>query len=231
VFGNPISLIDPNGRNPDNTIFADEDGNVLYQTKDDLDDAIVVVGNDQKAGFLAATNALQNSDNVTQGDIAELRGFGNSYMVDGMIALENESLSVSLPSGSHDYVDKNGNPLTNVHPEAGSYFNISEDGKTLSVDMSRKIISNSTAMVGLGGTDPAIHNHPIHGGLYVKNSEGIFGPAKEMPWPSSQDNNNSGGRQKRQPSRYRDVIVAPEKIYFKHGNSTVGRFKRSFFNK
>ncbi|MEM6771427.1 MAG: RHS repeat-associated core domain-containing protein, partial [Bacteroidota bacterium] len=52
VMGNPLKYIDPDGMRVDNTIFADQDGNIIYQTQDDLDDAIVVIDKDKKEAFL-----------------------------------------------------------------------------------------------------------------------------------------------------------------------------------
>lgn len=51
VYNNPLKFIDPDGTSPDNTIFYDEDGNELYRTKDNLDDAIVVINKENKVQF------------------------------------------------------------------------------------------------------------------------------------------------------------------------------------
>ena len=111
-----------------------------------------------------------------------------------------------------------------------SYFNVSEDGKTLTVDPDI-YTSKSTDAIGLAGDRPSIHSHPIHGGLYKKTPGGVLGPAKEREAPSRQDVVNSSGRQRRSPNRYRDVVVGPNNIYLYKGSQSAGKVPRSFFKK
>ncbi len=190
----------------------------------------MVVSNEDRDAFIQASDAVQNQHYVVDSEIQGLRDMGDSYMVEGMNAVWDKSMKTNLPSDSHDFVDKNGNPLTDVHPEAGSYFNISKDGKTLTVDPDINV-SESTSAVGLGGDRPAIHSHPVHGGLYKKSSNGrIMGPAREPEGPSAHsDYPNSAGRERRTGQRYRDVVIGPNNIYLYKRFKDAGKVPRSFF--
>ncbi|TXB58404.1 RHS repeat-associated core domain-containing protein [Phaeodactylibacter luteus] len=77
VMGNPIINIDPDGRSVENTIFVDSDGNELYRSEDNLDDAVVVVND--IGGFKAN---LGLTGGKTDGHIQSLRGYGESYYTD-----------------------------------------------------------------------------------------------------------------------------------------------------
>ncbi|MCG8328679.1 MAG: hypothetical protein MI974_13395 [Chitinophagales bacterium] len=231
VLNNPIRNIDPDGRSVDNTIYIDNNGKELARTEDNLPDAIVVVQDENISNFNQDyMSASLSPDHISDEDVATLRSHGDSYMVDGMNDVWDASMAVTLSPGSGGYVDASGNPVTDLHPEAGSYFNVSEDGKTLTVD-SDIYTSESTDAVGLGGDRPSIHNHPVHGGLYKKTPGGVSGPLNEPESPSSQDGRNSYGRQKRNPSRYRDVVVGPDNIYLYKGYTKAGKVPRSFFKK
>ena len=231
TLNNPIIYIDPDGLSVENTIFLDTKGNEIGRTEDNLPDAIVVVGDENVSSFNQAyMGAALSPDHIGDDDVANLRGQGDSYMVDGMNAVYDESMSATLPSGSDGYVDAKGNPLKNLHPEAASYFNVSKDGKTLTVDPDIRV-SESTDAIGLGGDRPAIHSHPIHGGLYKKTPGGVSGPLNEPESPSLQDNRNSSGRQDRNPSRYRDVVVGRNNIYLYKGYDAAGKAPRSFFKR
>lgn len=233
VMGNPISSIDPDGRRVENTIFLDSGGNEIGRTEDNLPDAIVVVSDENIGNFHQGfMRALLRPGHIGDDDVTNLRGYGDSYMVDGMNDVWNASMAVTLPPGSGGYVDASGNPITNLHPEAGSYFNVSRDGKTLTVDPDI-YTSESTSAVGLGGDRPSVHSHPIHGGLYRPNPPNKpKGPAKEQEGPSRDwDYPNSYRRQRRNPSRYRDVVVGPNNIYLYKGYKDAGKVPRSFFKK
>jgi hypothetical protein len=231
VMGNPIVNIDPDGRSVENTIFLDSEGNELGRTEDNLPDAVVVVSDGEINDFHQAyMGAALSPDYIGDDDVVNLRGYGDSYMVDGMNDVWNASMAVTLPPGSGGFVDSKGRPLTDLHPEAGSYFNLSDDGKTLTVDPDI-FVSESTEAVMLGGDRPSVHSHPIHGGLYKKTPGGVMGPAREREAPSGQDAINSTGRQRRNPSRYRDVVVGPNNIYLYKGGENAGKVPRSFFKK
>ena len=231
TLNNPILFIDPDGLSVENTIFLDSKGIEVGRTVDNLPDAIVVVNDDNLSDFHQAyMGAVLSPDYIGDDDVANLRGHGDSYMVDGMNTVYDASMAATLPPGTDGYVDAKGNPLKNLHPEAGSYFNVSKDGKTLTVDPDIRV-SESTDAIGLGGDRPSIHSHPIHGGLYEKTPGGVSGPGKEPEAPSPQDALNSSGRQERNPSRYRDVVVGPNNIYLYKGNQSAGKAPRSFFKK
>jgi hypothetical protein len=212
----------------DNTIFSDEDGNVLYQTQDDLDDAIVIVGNDQKSEFLAATDALQNSESVNQGDIANLRKFGDSYMVDGMEALWAIGQNTFIPTDHPDnkYEDSNGNRAANLNPELSAP--LSRDGSTLRVDVTKLRNSNLPDMVSLG-TGPFIHTHPSfpegtkvsRQGNMVGIRDGAAGPSSHLDYPRNSSSNR--GR----ADRHYDAVIDKSHIYLYRGYSnTKDRFGR-----
>jgi RHS repeat-associated protein len=236
VLGNPISLIDPDGRSPDNTIFSDEAGNILKMQVDNLPDAIVVVSNDNLSKFnQGIAQAVLSPDGVTDSEVQDLRALGDSYMVSGMNDVYSESMNAPNIS-IEGLVNGRGEPITDAKPEAKSYFNISADGKTLTVDPGRIEAGNSAGAIGLAGTDPAIHSHPIHGDLWKSNPFGSSrarepeGPS--LSTPSGQpglDARNSTGRQRSNPSRYRDVVIGPNNIFLYKGGSSKGTFKRSFF--
>jgi RHS repeat-associated protein len=232
VLGNPIRNIDPDGNGVTNTIFIDGKGKELGRTIDDLPNAVVVVSNDNIAAFHQGFMRHTLSQHKSDGAVSSLRNLGDSYLVDGMNAVYDASMATTLPPGSGGYVDAKGRPIKNLHPEAGSYFNVSKDGKTLTVDPDIRV-SESTDAIGLGGDRPSIHSHPIHGGLYKKTHGGVTGPANESEAPSARlgDYQNSEGRQRRNPSRYRDVVVGPNNIYLYKGYDLVGKAPRSFFKK
>jgi RHS repeat-associated protein len=79
VLGNPISLVDPDGMRVDNTIFVDSKGKELYRTEDNLDDAVVIVSDENKNMFLAMSDAVQNTEEVNDSHIQWLRNTGDSY--------------------------------------------------------------------------------------------------------------------------------------------------------
>jgi len=111
--------------------------------------------------------------------------------------------------------------------------------KHLLFDQSRISSGNSAGAIGLPGTDPSIHSHPIHGDLWKPNPMGTTkirepeGPSLTIPGTAQPglDARNSTGRQKSNPSRYRDVVIGPSNIYLYKGGSSKGTFPRSFFKK
>jgi RHS repeat-associated protein len=233
VMGNPVKFIDPDGMRVDNTIFADNDGNILSMREDDLDDAIVIISDENLSAFhQGEMKANMQSGGAQESDIADLRGLGDSYMVDGLESIFDASMSSPLSSEDHRYVDSDGRPLENAYPEAKGYFNISEDGKTLTIDPSSVKASGSVSAIALGGSRPAAHSHPIHGGLHIINGAGgVSGPAREPEYPSPQDHGNNSGRQKYNPTRYKDAVIGPNNIYLYGKGGSTGKFPRSFFKK
>jgi len=109
VLGNPIQLIDPDGMQVDNTIYTDEDGNVIHETVDNLPNAVVVISNDKKDLFFAASDAVQNANNVNDSDYGWLRSFGDSYVISGYDKLWDKGEAISHPAGHNLYKSSDGN--------------------------------------------------------------------------------------------------------------------------
>jgi hypothetical protein len=92
VMGNPISNIDPDGRSVENTIFKDEDGNEIHRTEDNLENAVVIIDNDQLQAFKEKLSISGGTDN----DIAALREYGLNYYTDDLDYLYDKGLQEPL---------------------------------------------------------------------------------------------------------------------------------------
>ena len=179
-MGNPIRLIDPDGRAPDNTIVFDDEGNELYRAEDSLKDAIVVVRQEWAKGFNLTKQHLEKL-NLSSDEVSKtLRLYGDNYMVEGMVELMNITEHTYIPKNDHNYWDKNGNKASNINPEYSAPLVFRDRGNLTSVvtvDLEKKNTRMITDMSSIGG-GPYIHTHPsfpegTRAGETLNVSEGV----------------------------------------------------------
>ena len=226
VAGNPLIFIDPNGKN---TIYYDEDGNELFSSEDGLDNAVVIISNDNLHAF--SERLLDRYSRTAQngGDILDaiyddsfngtLRELGTNYIVDGMIELLEES--IRTPAKKDRLYMKDGSKMGSER-SAG----LVQNGNVVSVDNSSPSHTNNQPdYVAMNG----IHTHPngyIKKGVMevsgqsgaVDNPMDNFGGSPGAP-PSPEDRTSyrTSGRKSR---KVRDVTVSPTTIWIYNDNES-----------
>ena len=212
VAGNPIIFIDPDGRN---TIYYDEDGNELWRDDDELDNAVVVLANDDIAEFNNARGIEVESKDALN---TILRTFGTNYMVDGMIELLEESMNT--PAKKDRYYMKDGSTMWS---EISASF--VKNGNEISVDLSTAVTFNQPDYTKVND----IHSHPngyIATGVIEidrmtkgESESPDFGGPLGAP-PSRDDQNGAETTNK----DHRNVAISPSKIWFYNGskNQNIG---------
>ena len=224
TFNNPINFIDPDGMSPDNTIFADQNGNILREQVDNQPNAVVVIGNGNISEFnTQLSHAVLSPDGVTNEDVASLRALGDTYLTDGIEALFDITMSTFIPADKNPYTNEDGSQAA-VNPEQVADIVQSETGNVFSVDLNSVQTSTSNNNIGLGPFQH-IHTHPpLADGLFVNVPNGrARAPRDGGSGPSGLDfgSSNSMSKQKSNPPRRLDAVIDQTHIYLYRG-------KRSF---
>ena len=216
-----------------NTVFFDEDGNFLYFSQDDFDNAIVVISEDKVSDFhQSKMAAVLSPDYVTAGDVEELRGFGDNYMVEGLEQLWGKSMSEK--STEHEFYRNK--KKAELSPEYAADFSVGEgnNGNSIfSVDKSTYRTDNHPQHVPLGALkkQPVAHTHPASGsGLTIKDGQFFFPISFSDNEPSGVDwqNATSPRHQNFNAIISKDMII----LYKKSGSDRkVINVNRSYFQK
>ena len=218
VVGNPIIFIDQDGRN---TIYYDEEGNEIGRSQDDLDNAVVVISNDNLELFKANSEKIyKDKEGKNSADLKanDLRGLGMNYMIAGMINLLD--ISLSNPAKKEGYRMKDG---SDMYSEYVAELIIS--GNTVQIDMRTSKTHRYPDGIILPTQDPSAHSHPngyIKEGVEETNDEwesfkdaDHFGGSEGAP-PSRVDQSNRSGKK----TNIRDIVVSPTTIWLYNGNSS-----------
>ena len=179
VLGNPVKLIDPDGRN---TAYYNEEGQLLHYSYDDLPNAVTVLQESNLKSFLTYTSGFSDASYSQEG-ASQLRQLGISYMVDGIIEYTNRASKERDATGEFFEKNKSGNYVP-ARIEVGNYLYTSSDGKTVSIGSSNEDIKGFQSSPGItlfekpNGSDGRVakaHFHPANSStrrVYRKDNNG-----------------------------------------------------------
>ncbi len=168
--------------------------------------------------FNTATDALQNSSNVTNSDISELRSHGDTYMVDGLEKLYSMTESSELVT-NHPFVEANSDMPVPLHVEYTAA--LKTEGNKLGVD-------HSTAKPGTVANtvlehENSAHTHPNHPEGVRRKSGSSMIPGTFDKSPSIPDRENKTLRQKQYGTNKYYAVIGVENIYlFRNNPSGIG---------
>lgn len=223
VMNNPLIYIDPDGRN---TVYFGSDGQKLYETEDDFDNAIVIVGDDNLEAF---NNAITDFDG-SESAIGGLRGLGDNYMIDGMIS----------------FFDNNNGSIADQSDVDSEYQVSMEDGSPVIAEVGGFLERKEGNTICVSDCQFSSHNpHLVEDNLYTSNnqSEDIVGRIHTHPNSGKRFNrehhdpgnfpSNSVVGDKRRSNRKSgtfDAVVDNMNIILYNRNVQITA-KRSFFRK
>jgi RHS repeat-associated protein len=194
---NPIMLVDPDGNSAE-TRYVDEQGNVIHHSNDKLEDAVVVISNENLAKFKAdldksIKNKTADNDNVNK-EYRSKYGNHSTYMVGQFWSFYDEN--------SKDYINTHGG-VKGLAREHG-FFLYDNNGV---IERGPENIAGEEDQIPVAKQIPKrknpvsfAHTHPNAG-----KSNG-YGQYTENPSPQDMAVN-------KQQQKYYDVVISKGKIY------------------
>ncbi len=165
VLGNPIIFIDPDGRN---TTYYDSDGNFLWYSYDDEDDAVTFIPKNKIKEFNDIIDqAGKKCGDDCNNSVKALRALGDSYMLEAIIAFDAKygnnkdatiyrglkivSEIVFTPEGSTKSIT-----ISKVFAEYAMNLNVNDAGNVITLAQGAGKTDNDMVYVNIGKTDNAV---------------------------------------------------------------------------